>query len=91
MNWPKDIWLDVDTNYQYQVINDRDVYIFKWPNGLGAVVSKPQGHYQNKINIWELTPVILINNQWTVDITKPSIPNLVEVDIPLLLIQLRNS
>ena len=91
MNWPKDIWLDIDSNYTYQVINNRDVYVFKWSNGQGAIVSKPYGHYQNKINIWELTPIVLINNQWTVDINKSSIPSLIEVDIPLLLIQLRKS
>ena len=91
MNWPKNIWLDIDSNYTYQVINNRDVYVFKFSNNQGALVSKPAGHYQNKINIWELTPIVLINNQWTVDINKSIIFDLVEVDIPPMLIQLRNS
>lgn len=86
MNWPEDIWRYIDNNYQYQVINNRDVYVFKWPNGVGAIVSKPLGHYQNKINIWELTPIILIDNQWTMDVNIPSISSLIEGDIPLLLI-----
>ena len=91
MNWPKNIWLDIDSNYTYQIINNRDVYVFKFSNNQGALVSKPAGHYQNKINIWELTPIVLINNQWTVDINKSIIFDLVEVDIPPMLIQLRNS
>ena len=91
MNWPKDIWLDIDSNYTYQVINNRDVYVFKWSNGQGAIVSKPSGHYQRKINIWELTPIKLINNQWVMNIDNQSRFELIEVDIPSILVQLRDN
>lgn len=43
---------------EYFLEDDQDVFVFKFPNGHGARVSKPAGLYQNKINIWTLRPIV---------------------------------
>lgn len=74
--------------------SDTDVLVFKFNNGYGAHVSKPAGFYKNKINIWELTPIIRMEEDfWHVDLNNPVVDGiqseLVEFEVFLFLNRLR--
>ena len=55
--FPSNIFDDVSSNYQYLNEDGLDVFVFKFPNGRGAIVSKPEGNYKRKINVWILVEI----------------------------------
>lgn len=89
--FPIDAFKDVDSNFDYFLINDRDVFVFKFANGRGARVSKPAGLYEKKINVWELMQIVESSPHfWSVDPSIPILKDLIEVDIPPLLNALKS-
>lgn len=91
--FPSNVFDDVCPDYEYQNFDGLDVFVFKFENGYGACVSKPEGLYRSKINIWQLTPTMLDCDRWVIDITNPAVHgvlvDLVEVDIPAILNKLK--
>lgn len=76
---------------EYFLEDDQDVFVFKFPNGHGARVSKPAGLYQNKINIWTLRPIVKTGAAfWSVDPIRHIKKDLIEFDIPVLLNNLKS-
>lgn len=83
--FPSNIFNDVCPDYEHQTFDNLDVFVFKFKNGYGACVSKPAGHYNQKINVWELTPTKLEDDRWVVDfdnqIVQGVLVDLIEFDI----------
>lgn len=87
--FPSNIFNDVCPDYEYQTFDNLDVFVFKFKSGYGACVSKPAGHYNQKINVWELTPTKLEGDRWVVDFNNQVVQvvliGLTEVEISLIL------
>lgn len=88
--FPSDIFDHAGTkDYQtYSCNGILDEFVFRFPNGKGAIVSKPAGLYKSKINIWDLKPIKNVGNAWINDPDLPTLENLVEVDIPKILFEI---
>ena len=87
--FPSNIFEDICPDYEHQTFDNLDVFVFKFKNGYGACVSKPAGHYNQKINVWELTPTKLEDDRWVVDfnnqVVQGVLVDLIEFDIPSIL------